>query len=449
MLTQQVRDFSRYGDAISVPNLIEIQIVSYARFLQLDKTPAERKAMGLEGLLREVFPIESYDGNMRLEYVEYALDEARYTSDECRELGLTYGMPFRVTVRLRRKDVEEVTEEAIFLGEIPIMIGGGEFIVNGSERVIVSQLHRSPGVDFVKESAEGDRALHACRIIPERGSWIEINVTRKDVLAIRIDLPTGDGREVRQHGVDRPGVLRDQVVARAEPQAGHVDRRPGRRSGDRRRAGGRGPAGGRGAQQDPRVLHQAGGRDREDDRPDHPEHAGGGRQPDARRGTTENLCPPAPREPRPARQGPQALPGEVLRREPLPPRQGRAVPPEPQVRAGHPRVGDGAAPRGLRQLAALRAGPARRRGTGRRHRPPGQPAAAHDRRVGVGRVAQGLPQAPAHRPGADEPEGAGFDRQDRGDREQQEHLERDRLLLRAQRAVAGRGPDQPAVAVDA
>ena len=187
MLTQQVRDFSRYGDAISVPNLIEIQIVSYARFLQLDKTPAERKAMGLEGLLREVFPIESYDGNMRLEYVEYALDEARYTSDECRELGLTYGMPFRVTVRLRRKDVEEVTEEAIFLGEIPIMIGGGEFIVNGSERVIVSQLHRSPGVDFVKESAEGDRALHACRIIPERGSWIEINVTRKDILAVRID----------------------------------------------------------------------------------------------------------------------------------------------------------------------------------------------------------------------------------------------------------------------
>ncbi len=187
MLVNDVRDFSRYGDAIEIPDLIKIQTVSYARFLQEDVPRGKREAVGIEGLLREVFPIESYDGNMRLEYVEYSLDEARYTSDECRELGLSHGMPFRVTVRLHRKDVEEVQEEAIYLGEIPIMIGGGEFIVNGSERVIVSQLHRSPGVDFVKESAEGDRALHACRIIPERGSWIEINVTRKDILAVRID----------------------------------------------------------------------------------------------------------------------------------------------------------------------------------------------------------------------------------------------------------------------
>jgi DNA-directed RNA polymerase subunit beta len=187
MQVTKVRDFSRYGDAIDMPNLIEIQTESYARFLQLSTPPAKREGSGLEGLLREVFPIDSYDGNMHLEYVEYALDAPRYTPDECRELGLTFGMPFRITVRLRRKDQEEVTEEAIYLGEIPIMIGGGEFIVNGSERVIVSQLHRSPGVDFVKENAEGDRALHACRIIPERGSWIEINVTRKDILAVRID----------------------------------------------------------------------------------------------------------------------------------------------------------------------------------------------------------------------------------------------------------------------
>jgi DNA-directed RNA polymerase subunit beta len=187
MQVNKVRDFSRYGDAIQIPDLMEIQTTSYARFLQADSPSADRNPMGLEGLLREVFPIESYDGNMRLEYVDYALDPARYTPDECRELGLTFGMPFRIKVRLHRKDVEEVQEESIYLGEIPIMIGGGEFIVNGSERVIVSQLHRSPGVDFVKESAEGDRALHACRIIPERGSWIEINVTRKDVLAVRID----------------------------------------------------------------------------------------------------------------------------------------------------------------------------------------------------------------------------------------------------------------------
>jgi len=187
MQTTKVRDFSRYGDAVPIPDLIRIQTDSYERFLQMEADPAKRKQQGLEALLREVFPIESYDGNMSLEYVDYALDQPRYTPDECRELGLTFGMPFRVRVRLYRKDQEEVKEEAIYLGEMPEMIGGGEFIVNGSERVIVSQLHRSPGVDFVKESAEGDRALHACRVIPERGSWIEINVTRKDLLAVRID----------------------------------------------------------------------------------------------------------------------------------------------------------------------------------------------------------------------------------------------------------------------
>jgi DNA-directed RNA polymerase subunit beta len=184
---QNVCDFSRYGDAVAIPDLIEIQTKSYARFLQADVAPNKRKNQGLEALLRETFPIESYDGNMALKYLDYTLDSPRYTTDECRELGLTFGMPFRIRVRLHRKDKEEVQEELIYLGEIPEMIGGGEFVVNGSERVIVSQLHRSPGVDFVKESAEGDRALHACRIIPERGSWIEINVTRKDLLAVRID----------------------------------------------------------------------------------------------------------------------------------------------------------------------------------------------------------------------------------------------------------------------
>ncbi len=187
MQLANVRDFSRYGDALNIPDLMRIQRESYARFLQEDASPTKRDKLALEGLLHEIFPIESYDGNMKLEYQSYELDRERYTEDECRELGLTFGKPFKVTVSLHRKNVQEVQTETIFLGEIPTMIGGGEFIINGSERVIVSQLHRSPGVDFVKESAEGDRALHACRIIPERGSWIEINVTRKDILAVRID----------------------------------------------------------------------------------------------------------------------------------------------------------------------------------------------------------------------------------------------------------------------
>src|SRR5881392_1151560 len=187
MRTHEVRDFSKRGDALPIPNLIEVQITSYAKFLQKEADAAKRKNDGLEALLREVFPIESYDGNLRLEYISYDLSEPRYTTDECRALRLTFGMPFRIQVRFVRKDKDEVMEDNIYLGEIPIMIGGGEFIINGAERVIVNQLHRSPGVDFLVEVQEGDRPLHGCRVIPERGSWIECSVTKKDALAVRID----------------------------------------------------------------------------------------------------------------------------------------------------------------------------------------------------------------------------------------------------------------------
>ena len=183
----EVRNFSKLGDALPIPNLTEIQIDSYERFLQSDLEPHKRDPHGLEALLREVFPIESYDGNMALEYISYDLGKPRYSPDECRQLRLTYGMPFRVRVRRVRKEEDEIKEDSIYLGELPIMMGGGEFIINGAERVIVNQLHRSPGVDFVKQQTEGDRALHGCRVIPERGSWIEINVTKKDLLAVRID----------------------------------------------------------------------------------------------------------------------------------------------------------------------------------------------------------------------------------------------------------------------
>ena len=183
----QVRDYSKRGDALPIPNLIEVQTAAYRRFLQAEAEPEKRKNDGIEALLREVFPIESYDGSMKLEYVSYELGKARYSRDECRALRLTYGMPLRIKVRLSRKDKPDMVEESIYLGDVPIMTGGGEFIINGAERVIVSQLHRSPGVDFLIQSQEGDRPLHSCRVIPERGSWIEINVTKKDVLVVRID----------------------------------------------------------------------------------------------------------------------------------------------------------------------------------------------------------------------------------------------------------------------
>ncbi len=187
VLVHEVRDFSKRGDALPIPNLIEVQRAAYNRFLQKDVDALKRKGEGLEALLREVFPIESYDGNLRLDYVSYELLEARYTTDECRALRLTFGMPFRIRVKFTRKDKDEVMEDSIYLGEIPIMIGGGEFIINGAERVIVNQLHRSPGVDFLIEVQEGDRPLHGFRVIPERGSWIECAVTKKDALSVRID----------------------------------------------------------------------------------------------------------------------------------------------------------------------------------------------------------------------------------------------------------------------
>ncbi|GIW80716.1 MAG: DNA-directed RNA polymerase subunit beta [Gemmatales bacterium] len=180
----QVRNFGHHGDALEVPDLTEVQTRSYQRFLQHEVPPEKRTPTGLEGVLREIFPIESYDKTLSLEYIRYELGKPRYGPDECRQLRVTYGRPFRVWLRLNK---EEPVEEEVYLGDMPIMIGGGEFIINGAERVVVSQLHRSPGVDFVVETDGSERRMHSCRIIPERGSWIEINVTKKDTLGVRID----------------------------------------------------------------------------------------------------------------------------------------------------------------------------------------------------------------------------------------------------------------------
>src|SRR6266568_8261916 len=178
------RNFGRFGDAVEVPPLTDIQTRSYDRFLQLEALPEKRTPSGLEGVLREIFPIESYDKTLSLQYLRYELGKPRYGPDECRQLRLTYGRPFRVWLRLNK---EQPVEEEVYLGDMPIMIGGGEFIINGAERVVVSQLHRSPGVDFVIDDSVPDKKLHNCRIIPERGSWIELNVSKKEALGVRID----------------------------------------------------------------------------------------------------------------------------------------------------------------------------------------------------------------------------------------------------------------------
>ena len=180
----EVRQFGSRRASHFIPDLTEIQTRFYEAFLQYDVAPNKRKDQGIEGVLREIFPVESYDKTVKLEYLRYDLGKPRYTPDECRQLRLTYGRPLRVWLRLTR---EQPIEEEVYLGDIPIMLGGGEFIINGAERVVVSQLHRSPGIDFVADTESADRKTHNCRIIPERGSWIEFNVSKKDTLQVRID----------------------------------------------------------------------------------------------------------------------------------------------------------------------------------------------------------------------------------------------------------------------
>jgi len=180
----EIRKFGNFQHVEEVDDLVELQRSAYAEFLTAEESEIERPSRGLEELLQEVFPVYSYDKTMCLEYVGYELGQPRYAIDECRKLRLTYGYPFKVRLRLIKA---EPVEEEVYLGEIPIMVGGGEFIINGSERVIVSQLHRSPGVDFSVDTSTLDRKLHSCWIIPERGSWIELNVTKKELLTVRID----------------------------------------------------------------------------------------------------------------------------------------------------------------------------------------------------------------------------------------------------------------------
>jgi len=180
-----IRYFGKSKIIHQVPNLCETQTRFYNEFLQTDVLPNERKRDGLQAVLQEVFPIFSFDEKMSLEFLEYDLGEARHTPDECRALRLTYGVPLKLKCRLKKET--EVIEEDVYVGTVPLMIGGGEFIVNGAERVIVTQLQRSPGADFSEEIHPSGKRLHSFRIIPERGSWIQVDVSTKDIAFLRID----------------------------------------------------------------------------------------------------------------------------------------------------------------------------------------------------------------------------------------------------------------------
>jgi DNA-directed RNA polymerase subunit beta len=179
---QQV-SYQRSQTKYMAPSSDSLQLEAYARFVQKELLPGRRKKMGLELLFSETFPIKSYDGSVSLEYLYYEITPPRYTPDECRDLKRTYGAPLKARLRLNKP---EAIEETVYLGEIPLMIGGGEFVINGVERIVVSQLHRSPGVDFRVEKT-GEKKDYSAWIIPQRGSWIEIAIGKKEIVFLKID----------------------------------------------------------------------------------------------------------------------------------------------------------------------------------------------------------------------------------------------------------------------
>lgn len=178
-------NYGKLTDIIEAPDLIEIQTNSYKDFLQLDVPATKRKRVGLQAVFRELFPIESYDGKVVLDYLKYEVNEPKMGPVECIREGQSYSAPLYVTFRL--KDGDEVREEDMYMGEVPLMTVQGSFIINGAERVVVSQLHRSPGICFEQNMHPNGTMLFSFRIIPDRGSWIEVQFDTSDNLYIYLD----------------------------------------------------------------------------------------------------------------------------------------------------------------------------------------------------------------------------------------------------------------------
>src|SRR5437773_694668 len=193
------RTFGRIKKIIDIPNLIEIQKRSYEEFLQKDVAPEARKDQGLQAVFKSVFPIKDFNETASLEFVSYTLSEPKYDVEECHQRGMTFAAPLKVTVQLVIWDVDResgvrsiknVKEQEVYFGEIPLMTRHGTFMINGTERVIVSQLHRSPGVFFDHDKGKthaSGKLLYSARIIPYRGSWIDFEFDPKDILYVRID----------------------------------------------------------------------------------------------------------------------------------------------------------------------------------------------------------------------------------------------------------------------
>ena len=193
------KSFAKIAKIIDIPNLIDIQKQSYEKFLQKDVPAEQREDVGLQGVFKSVFPIKDFSETSSIEFVSYTLDKPKYDVDECRQRGMTFAAPIKVTVRLvvwdtneetGSQSIRDVKEQEVFFGEIPLMTDNGTFIINGTERVVVSQLHRSPGVFYDHDKGKthsSGKLLYSARVIPYRGSWLDFEFDPKDLLYVRID----------------------------------------------------------------------------------------------------------------------------------------------------------------------------------------------------------------------------------------------------------------------
>src|SRR5438046_93250 len=193
------KTFAKLKQVIEIPNLIDIQKRSYDKLLQIDIPIEKREDIGLQGVFKSVFPIKDFSETSSLEFVSYNLEKPKYDGDECRQRGMTFAAPIKVVIRLVVWDTNEetgsqslrhVTEQDAYCGEIPLMTENGTFIINGTERVVVSQLHRSPGVFYDHDKGKthsSGKLLYSARVIPYRGSWLDFEFDPKDILHVRID----------------------------------------------------------------------------------------------------------------------------------------------------------------------------------------------------------------------------------------------------------------------
>src|ERR1700712_2089734 len=192
------KNFGKIQEIAQMPNLIEVQRTSYDQFLQLVKGDV-RKDEGLEAVFRQVFPIKDFSESSLLEYVDYHFEDPKYDVEECQQRSMTFAAPLKVTLRLivfdvdqetGAKSVKDIKEQDVYMGDVPFMTENGTFIINGTERVIVSQMHRSPGVFFDHDKGKthsSGKLLFAARVIPYRGSWLDLEFDAKDIIHVRID----------------------------------------------------------------------------------------------------------------------------------------------------------------------------------------------------------------------------------------------------------------------